>query len=107
MLGAFAAYIGLQFLGVNYWCALVLAPLAVGFLGIVIERLFLRHLVSARSSVRAALDLRHRFDRRGDHARPVRCFRQILSGSGFIAGRVLTSASWCCRSIEPGGCWLP
>ncbi len=23
MLGAFAAYVGLQFLGVNYWCALV------------------------------------------------------------------------------------
>src|SRR5258708_2009308 len=44
MLGAFAAYIGLQFLGVNYWCALVLAPLAVGLLGIVIERLLLRHL---------------------------------------------------------------
>ena len=44
MLGAFAAYVGLQFLGVNYWCALLLAPLAVGLLGIVIERLFLRHL---------------------------------------------------------------
>src|SRR3984957_14614355 len=44
MLGAFAAYVGLQFLGVNYWCALVLAPLAVGLLGIAIERLFLRHL---------------------------------------------------------------
>jgi branched-chain amino acid transport system permease protein len=44
MLGAFAAYIGLQTFGVNYWCALCLAPLAVGLLGIVIERLFLRHL---------------------------------------------------------------
>jgi branched-chain amino acid transport system permease protein len=44
MLGAFAAYIGLQFLGINYWCALLLAPLAVGILGIIIERLFLRHL---------------------------------------------------------------
>jgi branched-chain amino acid transport system permease protein len=44
MLGAFAAYVGLQFLGVNYWCALLLAPLAVGLLGIIIERLFLRHL---------------------------------------------------------------
>jgi branched-chain amino acid transport system permease protein len=44
MLGAFAAYIGLQFLGVNYWCALILAPLAVGLLGIIIERLFLRRL---------------------------------------------------------------
>ncbi len=44
MLGAFAAYAGLQFLGVNYWCALLLAPLVVGMLGIIIERLFLRHL---------------------------------------------------------------
>jgi branched-chain amino acid transport system permease protein len=44
MLGAFAAYMGLQFFGVNYWCALILAPLAVGLLGVVIERLFLRHL---------------------------------------------------------------
>jgi branched-chain amino acid transport system permease protein len=44
MLGAFAAYIGLQFFGVNYWCALILAPLAVGFLGVVIERLLLQHL---------------------------------------------------------------
>jgi branched-chain amino acid transport system permease protein len=44
MLGAFAAYVGLQFLGINYWCALLLAPLAVGILGIIIERVFLRHL---------------------------------------------------------------
>ena len=40
MLGAFAAYAGLEYLGVNYWWALLLAPLAVGLLGIVIERLF-------------------------------------------------------------------
>src|SRR3984885_1749359 len=44
MLGAFAAYIGLQVLGINYWWALLLAPLTVGLLGILIERLFLRHL---------------------------------------------------------------
>jgi branched-chain amino acid transport system permease protein len=44
MLGAFAAYVGLQFFGVNYWCALVLAPLAVGLFGVLIERLFLRRL---------------------------------------------------------------
>jgi branched-chain amino acid transport system permease protein len=44
MLGAFAAYVGLQFLGVSYWWALLLAPLAVGLLGVLIERLFLRHL---------------------------------------------------------------
>ncbi|MCY7370671.1 MAG: branched-chain amino acid ABC transporter permease [Polaromonas sp.] len=44
MLGAFAAWIMLDKLGVNYWFALVLSPLVVGGVGIVIERLFLRHL---------------------------------------------------------------
>ena len=29
-LGAFAALLGLQYFGINYWAALVLAPLAVG-----------------------------------------------------------------------------
>jgi branched-subunit amino acid ABC-type transport system permease component len=29
---------------VNYWFALVLAPLVVGILGVAIERLFLKHL---------------------------------------------------------------
>ena len=43
-LGAFAALFGLQRLGINYWAALVLAPLAVGLLGIVVERLLLRRL---------------------------------------------------------------
>ena len=44
MLGAFAAWIMLDKLGLNYWYALVLAPLTVGTLGVVIERLFLKHL---------------------------------------------------------------
>ncbi len=44
MLGAFAAWIMLDKFGINYWVALVLAPLTVGALGVVIERLFLKHL---------------------------------------------------------------
>ena len=44
MLGAYAAYIGLHSLGINYWFALVLSPLVVGAFGIVLERLLLRHL---------------------------------------------------------------
>ena len=44
MLGAFAAWIMLDKFGINYWFALVLAPLTVGLLGVVIERLFLKHL---------------------------------------------------------------
>ena len=44
MLGAFAAWIMLDQFGINYWWALLLAPLSVGVLGMVIERLFLKHL---------------------------------------------------------------
>jgi len=44
MLGAFAALIGLETLGINYWVALVLSPVVVGAFGIVLERLLLRHL---------------------------------------------------------------
>jgi len=44
MLGAFAAWIMLDQFGVNFWLALVLAPLIVGALGVVIERSFLKRL---------------------------------------------------------------
>jgi len=43
-LGAFAALLGLQLLGINYWVALVAGPLAVGVIGIVVERLLLRRV---------------------------------------------------------------
>ena len=44
MMGAFVAYLLLQYLGISYWWSLLIAPIAVGFTGIVIERLFLRWL---------------------------------------------------------------
>lgn len=44
MLGAFTAWMGLHYLGLNYWLMLILAPLVVGAVGIVIERTMLRHL---------------------------------------------------------------
>ena len=44
MLGAFAAWMGLNYLGVNYWVALFLAPLVVGAFGILLERAFIRRL---------------------------------------------------------------
>jgi branched-chain amino acid transport system permease protein len=44
MMGAFAAYLLLQHLGIGYWEALVIAPIVVGATGVVIERLFLQHL---------------------------------------------------------------
>ena len=44
MMGAFTAWMLLQWLGIGYGYALVIAPLVVGFSGIVLERLFLRRL---------------------------------------------------------------
>jgi branched-chain amino acid transport system permease protein len=44
MLGAFFAYLLLQYSGLGYWWALLLAPIVVGATGIVIERCFLQWL---------------------------------------------------------------
>jgi branched-chain amino acid transport system permease protein len=44
MIGAYVAWLSLEKLGLNYWFALLLAPLAVGALGAVIERTLLRRL---------------------------------------------------------------
>ncbi|ANF27345.1 MULTISPECIES: branched-chain amino acid ABC transporter permease [Pseudomonadaceae] len=44
MLGAFAAFLGLNYLGINYWAALLLSPLLIGLLGIGIERGLLRRI---------------------------------------------------------------
>jgi len=44
MLGAFCAYLLLNKLGVGYWWSLAAAPLIVGALGMLIERLMLKHL---------------------------------------------------------------
>ncbi len=44
MMGAFFAWMGLQYFGINYWVMLGLAPLLVGFFGIVIEKTMLRWL---------------------------------------------------------------
>ncbi len=44
MLGAYVAWIGLDRFGINYWQALLLAPLLIGVLGMLIERTLLRRL---------------------------------------------------------------
>ncbi len=44
MLGAFCAWFLLNWLGIGYWPALIIAPIAVGILGIAIERFLLRRI---------------------------------------------------------------
>jgi len=42
MMGAFGAWMGLHYLGIGYWPALILSPLAVGAFGILLERFLIR-----------------------------------------------------------------
>lgn len=44
MIGAYVAWYGLETFGLNYWAALVVAPLLVGALGVLIERTLLKQL---------------------------------------------------------------
>lgn len=44
MMGAFFAYLGVTAFGMHYWTMLILAPVMVGFVGIVIEVTMLRRL---------------------------------------------------------------
>ena len=44
MMGAFLAWMGLNYFGVNYWVMLLVAPLIVGAFGILIEKTMLRWL---------------------------------------------------------------
>ena len=44
MMGAFVAYLSLQWFGLNYWLALVISPVVVGAIGMVIERSMLVRL---------------------------------------------------------------
>ncbi len=44
MMGAFAAWLMLTYLGIGYWPALILAPLIVGAFGMVLERTIIRRV---------------------------------------------------------------
>ncbi|MFZ5463158.1 MAG: branched-chain amino acid ABC transporter permease [Pseudomonadota bacterium] len=44
MMGAFFAWMGLNYFGIGYWWSLLLAPLVVGLLGVLIERALLQWL---------------------------------------------------------------
>ena len=44
MVGAFTAFFLLQYAGLGYWSALIIAPILVGLTGVVIERAFLQWL---------------------------------------------------------------
>src|SRR5277367_2883857 len=44
MMGAFGAWLLLEYLGVGYWPALIISPVVVGIFGMVLERLLLKRI---------------------------------------------------------------
>src|ERR1700682_4161182 len=44
MMGAFVAYFLLNVMGIGYWPALIIAPIAVGIFGMILERTMLQWL---------------------------------------------------------------
>src|SRR5215207_799434 len=46
MMGAFAAFLLLDYTGLGYWSALIIAPVLVGFLGVLLERNLISQLNS-------------------------------------------------------------
>lgn len=44
MMGAFLAWMGMHYLGLNYWVMLIAAPIVVGIFGMILERSMLRWL---------------------------------------------------------------
>jgi branched-chain amino acid transport system permease protein len=48
MMGAFAAYLILTFTGLGYWPSLIIAPIVVGFFGVLLERNLISQLNSAK-----------------------------------------------------------
>src|SRR3978361_439899 len=57
MMGAFASWMLLNYLGIGYWPSLILAPLIVGAIGGILDR----GLISRVSTLDHILDLRDRF----------------------------------------------
>ncbi|WP_299182897.1 branched-chain amino acid ABC transporter permease [uncultured Neptuniibacter sp.] len=46
MLGAFIAFLALEYLGINYWAALIIVPITVGLVGIMMERFLIRPIAN-------------------------------------------------------------
>ena len=87
MIGAYVAYISLDKFGINYWFALVLAPLVVGALGVVIERTLLRHLYKIDPIYGLLLTFGLALIAEGLFRDAVRRLGPVVSGARGAAGR--------------------
>ena len=102
MMGAFAACLLLQYAGIGYWPALIIAPIIVGITGILIERLFLQWLYKLDHLYGLLLTFGLALIIEGVFAQLLRLVRAALSRCRIRcrAGRI--SASCSCRTTAPG-----
>jgi branched-chain amino acid transport system permease protein len=111
MMGAFAAWMMLTWLGIGYWGALILAPLIVGAIGVAMERLMisrlykLDHLYGLLLTFGCALVIeglfRNNFGSSGQRYQPPKMFQalDLELGDFFLPGYrvwVLIAASAVC-----------
>jgi len=114
MMGAFAAWMLLEYLGIGYWWALLLAPIIVGITGVILERLMisrlykLDHLYGLLLTFGLALIIEGIFRNQfGSSGMPYRIppelagawdlgfmFLPVYRGWGVIAALVLCLATW-------------
>ena len=87
MMGAFAAWMLGNYLGLGYWWALLLAPIIVGGIGIVIERTMLARLYHLDHLYGLLADLRARADHPGPVPQRLRRLRPALHGARAAGGR--------------------
>ncbi len=102
MMGAFVAFFLLQYLGLNYWLALVIAPIVVGAFGIMIERLFLQWLYKLDHLYGLLLTFGLALDHRGGVPQLLRLLRVCRIGCRTRCRAGRTSASCSCRTTAPG-----
>ena len=101
MVGAFGAFVALDVLGINYWFALILVPLAVGLVGVAVERGFLQWLRGLDPLYGLLLTFGLSLILEG-------LLRDAYGSSGRSYPRPPsstasgTSALWCCRSARLG-----
>ncbi len=102
MMGAFAAFFLLQYVGLGYWWALVLAPIIVGITGVMIERLFLQRLHNLDHLYGLLLTFGLALIIEGRIPQFLRLFRPALRGCRPRCRADTTSASCSCPTTVPG-----
>ncbi len=96
MLGAMVTWMGMSYLGINYWAMLVLAPIVVGAFGVLIERFMLRWIYKLDHLYGLLLTLGLSLLIEG-------VFRSIygVSGLGYDTPELLEGATNLCFMILP------